>query len=182
MSMTRNYLDLARIEKGEMAMEAGPVELVEDVLRPVIEELAPAASEKQMLLEEKFRPPIPITGDAALLRVAVRNLLGNAVQYGRRGGKLRLEARTEGEEVLLQVWNQGEGLNQEQLGRLFGKFVRFHPEGGPEARGTGLGLFITKEIVERHSGQIKAESLHGEWMLFTVRLPCPGPAGNQEPL
>lgn len=180
-SMTRNYLDLARIEQGEMVMEVQAIEFVEEVLRSVVEELGSAARQKNMALQEKFQSPIPLRGDAALMKVVVRNLLGNAIQYGRMGGKILLEAATEGETVSLKVWNEGEGLSKQQLDRLFGKFVRFPSEKGPDTRGTGLGLFITKEIVERHGGEIKAESLQGEWMLFTVKLPCSGPTRKGEP-
>lgn len=178
-SMTRNYLDLARIEKGEMRLEARSIEFVEEVIRPVAQELLPAASEKEMVLEEKLLGPISMRGDPALLRVVVRNLLGNAVDYGREAGLIRLEARKEQDTVLLEVWNEGDGLTPEQLQRLFGKFVRFHTDRGPERRGTGLGLFIAREIVEKHGGRIWAESSHGEWIRFTVNLLSSGPPTEQ---
>jgi signal transduction histidine kinase len=71
------------------------------------------------------------------------------------------------------VWNEGKGLTPEQVSRLFEKFVRF--EGQTEAtRSTGLGLFITREIILKHHGDIRAESEPGQWMRFQFVLPKEG--------
>lgn len=171
-SMTRNYLDLARIEKAELFLDSRPLELVEEVIGPVLEELSSAASEKNMVLQERLKGPICLTGDSALLRVVVRNLLHNAIQYGRKGGLIRLEASEENGKVRLEVWNEGEGLSPDQLERLFEKFVRFHNEKSSERRGTGLGLFISKEIVRKHGGEIRVSSEQGKWTSFQVTLPA----------
>lgn len=170
-SMTRNYLDLARIEKAELSLESRPLELVEEVIKPVLEELSSASSEKGMVIEESIRGPISLKGDSALLRVVVRNLLHNAIQYGRKEGLIRLKAQVENGKVHLEVWNEGEGLSPDQMERLFEKFVRFHKENTSERRGTGLGLFISKEIVTKHRGEIRVNSEQGKWTCFLVSLP-----------
>ncbi len=171
-SMTRNYLDLARIEKSELSLEVRPIDLAEEVIRPVLEELCSAASEKAMVIQQSIEAPLALKGDASLLRVVVRNLVHNAIQYGRKGGLVRIEARKQGDQVHLEVWNQGQGLSPEQMERLFQKFVRFQIEKSSERRGTGLGLFISKEIVTKHGGQIEAKSKKGKWTSFLVSLPA----------
>jgi two-component system NtrC family sensor kinase len=171
-SMTRNYLDLARIEKAELSTESKTLEMAEDVIRPVVEEFSPAALERGMVLERDFRGPVWILGDRALLRVVLRNLLSNAIQYGRRGGVIRIGAWQENGIAYLEVWNQGDGLAPDQMERLFEKFLRFHREGEAERKGTGLGLFISREIVRKHGGEIGVRSQQGEWISFLVSLPA----------
>lgn len=170
-SMTRNYLDLARIEKAELSLEPRPLDMVEEVIKPVLEELSSAASEKGMLVQESIRGPIVLTGDPALLRVVVRNLLHNAIQYGRTGGLISLQASLENGKVHLEIWNEGEGLSPQQMEHLFEKFVRFHKDKTSERRGTGLGLFISREIVRKHGGEIQVNSEQGKWTTFLVTLP-----------
>jgi two-component system NtrC family sensor kinase len=177
-AMTRNYLDLARIEKGELQVHARDIDLVNEVVKPVLEELAAAIAERGVTVEEGLPGSLPVEGDPALLRVVYRNLLGNALKYGRPQGRIRLGFRSEEGCYLLEVWNDGKGLSRESLSRLFGKFVRFHGDKDAERKGTGLGLFITKEIVEKHGGRIWAESQEGEWIRFLFTLPALAPRGS----
>ncbi|MFH1177008.1 MAG: sensor histidine kinase [Acidobacteriota bacterium] len=103
-------------------------------------------------------------------------VIDNALKYGREGGTIRLDLVQLPGAYRLEVWNEGDGVSSDKLARLFQKFVRF---GGDEVlarRGTGLGLFITKEIIGKHGGDIQAESAEGQWMRFTVTLPIAGPA------
>jgi signal transduction histidine kinase len=170
-TMTKNYLDLARIEKGELQAEIRSMDLVHDVARPLLEEMAGEASARSMTLESGLPESLPVAGDPVLLRVALKNLLGNAIKYGRQGGRIRIDGSRGEKGLTLLIWNEGQGLPPADLSRLFGKFVRFHSEGGSERKGTGLGLFITKEIIEKHGGAIRAESEEGRWIRFTVTLP-----------
>ncbi len=170
-SMTRNYLDLAKIEKGELYPKFAPLEIVEDVIVPVIRDLSPALSEKAMVLEQKLTGPLNTVGDADLLRILVSNLLGNAIRYGPKEGKIRVRVEQNNDVLEIEVWNEGEGLSPERLEKVFEKFVRFHDEKSSERRGTGLGLFISREIVREHGGEIVAKSEFGKWISFTVKLP-----------
>ena len=170
-TMTRNYLELSRMEKGELEVEPRPIDLVGDVIRPVLAEFEHAVQERSVTVEGRLPEQAPIVADAALLRIVFKNLIDNALKYGREGGTVRLGLERAEGAYHLEVWNDGEGLSPEKVGMLFGKFVRF---GGAETslrRGTGLGLFITREIVTKHGGDIRAESAQGEWMRFTVTLP-----------
>jgi len=141
------------------------------VIVPVIRDLSPALSEKAMVMEQQLAGPINVVGDADLLRIVVSNLLGNAIRYGRKGGKIRVRAEQSDDILEIEVWNEGEGLSPEKLEKAFEKFVRFHDEKSSERRGTGLGLFISREIVRGHGGEIVAKSESGKWISFTVKLP-----------
>jgi two-component system NtrC family sensor kinase len=168
--MTRNYLDLARIEKGELIAQAKPIDLVRDVVSHVIDELGRAIEEKGMKLESELPASMPYSGDPDLLQIVYKNLLHNALKYGMENGTIRLGFREEETAYRFEVWNQGQGLSPEEIARLFQRFVRL----GDEVKGyrsTGLGLFITKEIIEKHGGAIRAESHPGEWINFIFTLP-----------
>jgi len=168
--MTRNYLDLARIEKGELKVRLRNTDMIQEVVNPVLEELKPMINERKAKIENDLPDTIPVRGDAALLRVAYRNLMDNALKYGNKEGKVRLGFEKKEDALHFEVWNEGRGLSSEHIPRLFEKFVRF---GTPaeSSRSTGLGLFITRDILTKHGGMIRAESEEGQWMRFRFVLP-----------
>jgi len=111
-----------------------------------------------------------VQADPALLQIVYENLLSNAAKYGRQGGTVRMTGRRINGWVELHTWNEGQGVSAERLEELFRKFSRLQPPGHQE-RGTGLGLYITREIVRKHGGEIRAESREGEWIDFIFTLP-----------
>lgn len=175
LAMTRNFLDLARIETGRLQLDCAPCDFVGDVVRPVLQELSEDASKRSMSIETDLPDALPLTGDANLLRVVFRNLVGNALRYGRRDGRVRVGCGVDGDTTWCEVWNEGEGLRPEQVAQLFERFRRFSSARPDSPRGSGLGLFIVREIVQRHGGTISAESEPGSWMRFVFRLPRSGP-------
>jgi len=170
-TMTRHYLDLAHIEQGELRANKCPIDLVADVVQPVLEELSDRATERGVRIVNELPDSAPLNADPALLRVVYKNLIDNALKYGRQGGIIRLGFSRKDDTYELEVWNEGEGLPKEKLERLFQKFVHFSEDDGLTRRGTGLGLFITREIILKHGGDIRADSKQGEWMSFTFTLP-----------
>lgn len=170
--MLRNYLNLSRIEKGELQVRTRPVRIGNEVVAPVLRELKGRFHERNMRVETDLPPDLVTLGDPTLLQTVYENLLTNAAKYGRDGGTVKLWGRPVNGMLEMHVWNEGPGVAPEQLGELFGKFCRLAPP-GEEARGTGLGLFIDREIVRRHGGEIHAESQYGEWIDFVFTLPRP---------
>jgi len=175
LAMTKQYLDLARIEQGELRLERAPMDLVADVIRPVLKELAPLVQEHKVTVRNELPEHVPLVADAVLLRVVYKNLVDNALKYGREGGTIALRFAPQAGECRLEVWNDGQGLPPEGLQQIFRRFVRFGEGGALSPKGTGLGLFITREIIARHGGAIRAESQQGEWMSFVFTLPAQEP-------
>jgi two-component system NtrC family sensor kinase len=173
--MTRHYLDLAHIEQGELHVDLQPIDLRTEVVEPVIAEVGQNVEESQMVIEDLLPETMPLVGDPTLLRAVYKNLIDNALKYGRKNGTIRLAAGQANGTYELEVWNDGQGVPAERLGSLFDKFVRFAEDKTVARRGTGLGLFITKEIVRKHGGDIRAESAEGEWMRFVFTLPTAPP-------
>jgi len=178
-TMTRQYLDLARIEQGELRVEKERIDLIEDVVQPVLEEVRHTAEQQQVTIRTELPEKLPLVADGALLRVVYRNLIDNALKYGRQGGTIALRFEPQGDAYRFEVWNEGEGLPPEAVERLFEKFVRFGERDASAPKGTGLGLFITREIIAKHDGTIRAESRQGEWMSFIFTLPADAP--QQQP-
>ncbi len=169
--MIANYLNLSRIEKGEMALNPQLVELRKDVVDPILAQVRGQLDEAKMTVENHVAEGITFEADPSLLRIVLDNLLTNAAKYGRPGGRIEIAAAQTHDAVQLAVTNDGEGISPEDLPRLFGKFVRLDQPSAKARKGTGLGLFICHEIIEQHGGRIWAESQFGQWARFTLSVP-----------
>jgi two-component system NtrC family sensor kinase len=168
--MARKYLDLARIESAELHVNRQAMDLIQDVIQPIILEMGPTLSRKEMALSTDFPQALPIFADSSLLKTVFRNLFDNAIKYGAEKGEIRIQISHDNSGVSGEVWNRGSGLPVDQLERIFEKFIRCDPC-GDTSRGSGLGLYITREIIAKHGGRIWAESEPGAWMRFCFRLP-----------
>jgi signal transduction histidine kinase len=119
-----------------------------------------------------------VSGDRALLRQAVINLLDNAIKYTPSGGEvaagLSIEARNGGSRARIHVADTGTGIALDEQVRLFEKFYRAKQGNQSGVRGTGLGLAIVKSIVERHEGKVWVESKLHEGSTFYISLPLIG--------
>ena len=175
--MVRHYLNLSRIEKGEMKPARTRVQVVQDVLDPLLLSHEPEFERRRVRVANSIPDDLALSADLNMTREVFENLVGNAVKYGREGGEIALTCEREGDMVLFRVRNEGEGIPPERLPALFKKFSRIedlHASG--KQKGTGLGLFITRTIVEAHGGRIEADSEAGAWAEFTFTMPYGGDA------
>ena len=169
--MIRNYLDLSRLEKGELEIAKTYFPLHRRVVQPVLDELGGELLRRQMVIENSIPEGKVIYADAGLLKVIFCNLLTNAIKYGREGGRIWLDAQEDEQAVTLAVGNDSNGIAPDQMPLLFRKFSRLYNPEYANQRGTGLGLYICREIVEKHGGAIWAESQMGAWVKFSFTLP-----------
>jgi two-component system NtrC family sensor kinase len=169
--MIRSYLDLSRLEKGELRVNRARVNLAADVVAPVLEGLQRGFQERGMAVENQIPADMAVEADRDLLRIVYDNLLSNAAKYGREGGRVTLEARDGTGELRLSVSNEGAGIPAEKLPMLFRKFGRLDTPEYAGKKGTGLGLYICKEIIEKHGGKMWAESEVGRSASFIFTLP-----------
>lgn len=178
MEMIRHYLNLARIESGEMQPVLGRVVVRDDVIATVLASLDGELHARNMRVEDLIGPKVILHADLNMIREVFENLLSNAVKYGRGGGVICLDCRCEGQWAEFAVRNEGEGIVPEKRGELFQKFSRIET-GAKGRRGTGLGLFICRQIIQAHGGSIRVESDVGHWTEFRFRLPL-ADAGRSE--
>jgi signal transduction histidine kinase len=169
-NLVGDLLDLGRLEAGlDMAKE--PVYL-NRLAEQAVEALRGAAEARELTIETKITGDLkPVTGDAHSLRQMVDNLVDNAIKYTKPGDKVRVEAESQGHQVILRVSDTGTGIPPVDQPYLFDKFFR-GSNVGKEQEGSGLGLSIVKSIVDNHGGRIWVESLPGEGTTFTVILPA----------
>jgi len=167
--MVRHYLNLSRIENGNLDPMIGDIQLTEDVLQPLFLTMEPDIMAHGIRLDNQI-PPMRIRGDTNMIREVFENLVSNAVKYGRQGGTITLRGTALDRFVQFAVRNEGEGIPTDKIGTLFGKFSRLKTHAS-HPKGTGLGLFITKAIVEAHGGQIEVESVPEQWTEFRFTLP-----------
>ena len=154
-------------------MDAGQISMEEDIdLRQMLEEIAqdmePVAQERGIMMDTQLCP-LFMRGSGQVLARAVINLVDNAIRYGRENGRVSLKLAQEGEEVVISVQDDGEGIAPQALERVFERLWR-----GDSARttqGTGIGLAIVKSAARMHGGSAQASSELGAGSIFTIRLP-----------
>ncbi len=169
--LVSNLLDLNRIEAG-IDLQLEMISL-QDLIESVIVMLQPQATQKKIqIVNETYQPGLPaIEADLSLLQQALYNLVENAIKYNRPDGKVIIRCQTRPERIIIEVADNGIGISPVDLPRLFEKFNRGTQPGAKDPRGIGLGLAIVKSIVERHQGQVWAESQLGKGSTLYISIP-----------
>jgi PAS domain S-box-containing protein len=131
------------------------------------------AEESGITIEYNVDDDLPkILGDAKELDMAFSHLIGNAIKFNHRGGRITIEVQGMGDKVILNMSDTGIGVPQDKLPKIFDRFYQVDGSTTRKFEGTGLGLYLTKGIVERHGGSIWAESEEGAGSKFIMVLPC----------
>jgi signal transduction histidine kinase len=169
MRLVDDLLVVARGDAGRLALSPEWLDLAE-LAREGVLAARPAARDQAIALVEELPPEgLWISGDRARLGQVLDNLISNALKFTPVGGQVRVSARTDGDEAVLEVADTGIGIAHADQTRLFERFYRTAQAAGTP--GTGLGLAISRMIVEAHDGGIKVESEEGAGAVFSVRLP-----------
>jgi PAS domain S-box-containing protein len=168
LSLVNDSLDLARLDAGHMTVKLEPV-AVQPVLDQAADQVRPLAEARGLTLRVEAAGSVSAFADMRQLIQVLLNLLSNAIRHTRAGGTVTMAARAEGPVVSISVADTGEGIAREDLPRLFEEFFQAanHAPGG-----VGLGLAISRRLVEVMGGSISVESELGIGSAFTVRLPA----------
>lgn len=182
-SLVNDLLNLARIESGRVQMEFGEVDvpqLVEAALRPFVRQ----AEDKGITLTHDVEAGMkPVWADFAKISWVISNLIGNALRYTPKGGRIEVRAEQRNNWAFISVKDTGIGIPKEYQSRIFDKFVQVkRKDGNAEVGGAGLGLAICREIVRAHRGRIWVESEEGKGSTFTFTLPLATGAGKTTPV
>ena len=170
--LTESLFKLARLDSGEQPGKHEPCDLQVVVLE-AINLLRPLAEERSVKLHADLCDG-PCIGDAEQLGQVVTNLVSNAIQYNRPGGEVRVRLSSGGQTMVLNVIDTGQGIAAEDLPHIFDRFYRADKSRSRADGHVGLGLAITKAIVEAHGGNISVSSEAGSGTTFTVGLKRPG--------
>ena len=167
-----DLLDVSRISTGRVRLKIESVDL-RDVVRRAVEIVRPQVDRKgQTLTLSLPEKALRVLGDDVRLEQVIVNLLNNANKYTDRSGLLAVELRTEGDEAVLCVRDNGIGIEPEVLPRIFDLFTQADQSLTRAQGGLGVGLALVQSLVTMHGGRIEAHSAPGQGSEFIVRLPC----------
>jgi two-component system sensor histidine kinase BaeS len=179
--LLNDLLDLARSDVGRLAIRPQPTEvapLVEDVVRT----MRAQTEAGDQSLTEHLQPGLPLIDvEPDRIRQILVNLITNAHEYSPEGASIRVAALAAGAEVEIAVSDDGQGIPEDQLERIFERFTRGDAGLTQRVGGTGLGLAISKSLVELHGGRLAVDSTLGAGSTFSFRLPVAAVPAEQTP-
>jgi PAS domain S-box-containing protein len=170
--MVKNYLDLSRVGMGELVARKAPVDYYQEIVEPCVEHTQIFFESREVTLTVDCPEDLTVQADPDLLRIALTNYLSNAAKYGAAHTQVRLTVCEEHGMISTTVWNEGTGFRPEEQASLFIKFSRLKNENTANKRGSGLGLYLTKHIIELHGGKVWAESVPEHWVKFCFSVPA----------
>lgn len=169
-SMVETLLSMSLIEEGKLEIERKIFDIVEDSIKPVIQELQSRLDQKAMKVKIITPDNKNIYyGDERFFQLVFRNLIQNAIQYGFRDTDILIEIKRIQKNMEIVVFNYGSGIKKNKLDQVFEKFSRFHDS--KDKTNVGIGLYAVKNIIDLHKGRITAESEFSKWTRFTINLP-----------
>ncbi len=167
-ALIRDLLDVTRVEAGRLAVDPRPVN-TEEMLSDALRTLAPVAQAKGLRLKLSAPDDLPLVkADIERIRQALSNLVGNAIKFSAPGGEIDVRAAVLNGDVVFSVGDKGRGMTPQELANAFD---RFWQSSRTDRQGAGLGLAITKGIIEAHEGRIWATSTPNDGSTFFFTLP-----------
>jgi signal transduction histidine kinase len=184
LELINDMLDISKVEAGRMELDPEDVDLHE-VVAAVEPGLRALAGERGLRLETDIGPGLThVWIDPRRLRQVLINYASNAVKFTPAGGEVRIVLRARGDVFDLEVHDTGVGISPEDLGKLFSEFVRLRSNDVDAPPGTGLGLALTRRLVEAQGGRVSVTSSPGEGSIFGATLPLvrPGETADRQPI
>jgi signal transduction histidine kinase len=169
-----NYLNLSKIEKGELIIEKNELDVYNDILKNVIDIMTMQAERNKLNVDLSLGgipKGVKLNADVNLLRMVFLNLFINAINYTKEGGKISYGYEEFEDCFRFNVYNEGEGIPPEFKDKIFEKFVRIKTKTCNKKEGSGIGLFTVKNIIEAHGGRIWVETDSSSWANFVFELP-----------
>ena len=168
MQLVTELVEMARLDETRLDPTREPVDLADVVTEAAVRV---DGSERHHLNLDLGSGPAPVLGDRAQLLRVISNIVDNAVKYSPDGGEIGIRLRRVGRQVVVDISDQGLGIAPTDMGRLFTRFGRIVTSATEGIGGTGLGLYLCRELVRRLGGDVTAASVEGQGSTFTVRLP-----------
>jgi signal transduction histidine kinase len=175
--LASEMIEAARLEDRGLRLHREPIEM-RQLLARLVANVQATAPHHRLVIHDRSPGPVIVSGDRLRLEIVVNNLLDNAVKYSPGGGDVYCDLVTVRGMMLLAVRDTGIGIAAEDMPRLFVRFSRLAAEHMPEVPGTGLGLYLARELARLHGGDIVAVSGLGEGSEFTLTLPLDAPTDS----
>ena len=169
--LVRDLLQLARLDAQQETADLHPID-VAVLFRSASADIAERIERQRIHVTINVDPDAAsVAADPTKMHDALRNLIENAVNYSSEGGNVELAAKVDGDRILLTVSDEGPGLPEADLGRVFERFYRVDKSRTRDPGGTGLGLSIVRHLVELHGGRVRAANRPRAGAMFTISLP-----------
>ena len=169
-SLIEQMIEAARLEEGRLELSPVRADLRDIALR-ALETVKPFATSSHPVLFEGQEKEIPVLVDRRRIETVVSNLLSNAIKYSPDGGEVRISFGQDNGFALLKVTDRGVGIDPKSMEKLFTRFGRIVTPSTRHISGTGLGLYLSRELARRHGGDITAESAPGKGSTFVLTVP-----------
>nr|BBH87169.1 hypothetical protein KTC_19200 [Thermosporothrix sp. COM3] len=179
-TLTDELLDVTRLEAGRLQLNRSAINILA-LLRRIITQMQQTTKRHRLILATDASAII-VSLDAHRMEQVLSNLLENAVKYSPQGGEIvvTVEERREQQQLLLSMQDHGIGIPEQQQAQIFGRFMRANNAHAWGIRGTGLGLYLCRQLVEQHQGKLWFESREGQGSTFFLSLPL-HPISEDEP-
>jgi PAS domain S-box-containing protein len=170
LNLVNNILDFSKIESGKM--ELNKVEIIlDDFINDTVLLVENEALKKEIQIIKEGFDNISLSGDKQLLKQVVLNILSNAIKFSNKNSNIKIIYKKDEQNNIISICDEGVGLSQEQLDKLFKPFSQIQEHQNNTAKGTGLGLIISRKILELHNGDIKVQSEKNKGSCFDIYLP-----------
>jgi signal transduction histidine kinase len=170
--LIEDILDVSRIVSGSFRLDCRPTRLTA-IIEDAVSSIQPVAESKSIMVRSELNPGIVVSGDSDRLLQAAGNLLSNAIKFTPANGEVRVRLECTGPRVELCIQDSGQGIDSDFLPYIFDRFRQADSSPRRMHGGLGLGLAITRHIVELHGGSIHAQSRgKDQGSTFTIHLPC----------
>ncbi len=169
-SLVTSFLELTRIQKGDRTINTTNFDINETIRRTLVG-FEKNITEKGIRVDVKFdKDSTQVKGDMNAIRQVMTNLIENAIKFTEKGGTLRVSVTEHRREAQISVYNTGCGISADDQKMIFERFYKADKSRSLNPRGTGIGLYIVKDILSRHGKQITVQSVEGEYAEFTFSL------------
>jgi signal transduction histidine kinase len=175
--LANEMVEAARLDDKRPQLKRKRIDLRELVRRTMVMAAATATSKHRLRFDDAVGSELWVLGDLMRLEIVINNLVDNAIKYSPRGGDVVIALSTHDKHALVVVGDQGIGIAAEDMGRLFVRFSRLGQLS--EIPGTGLGLYLARELARLHGGDITVVSTPGQGSEFTLRLPLEASRGSR---
>jgi len=168
--LLENLLEWSLLQMGRLEFEPGSIDL-KDIIDTNLDLFRPVAGNKKIRLTSSRRQPLEAFADARMISTIVRNLVNNAIKFTPGGGAVTIGARRKGKRAEVEVSDTGIGIAPDRLSKLFRLDEKSSAVGTGGETGTGLGLHLCKDLIDKNGGQISIESIEGQGSTFRFTLP-----------
>lgn len=165
----RKFLNLGVIERGQLEAHKKLIHLNKDVFAPSLDALSTIAAKKGIQITNQIPDDLKVSADSDLMRIVANNLLTNAMKYSVANGRVTISGAATNGTCTVEVFNESDPIPEQDVQKLFKRFSRLDNDQTRKEKGTGLGLYITQQIIRKHSGEIWVEPReHGNAFIFKI--------------